>query len=437
MLFVLIMGVLTTPRLSRAAQSDHAEDKVFVPQGPLNFDACAQLAIKQSPYFTKTKIEMDIRKLDEADSRYSMIPPLTFYSYYYVDQPKQAGFTPNPFSLTFTTIPYNPVGAYFTLQAQKMATKMTILSHLKLISQGLEQLGKMFLELANTKRLSVLQDDVITLSRENLIYAQNGAKIGTATSLEVQVATQDLELVKNEKEHLQISQRRTMSSFKTYLGLKPEQPLELDLRDAPRQVLGNFAPATATLEQAKARSFDLKALELQQEMQRYNISLAKANAFPNIILNVQNPSPLNATSAKGIYVGVGLEIPVWDGFKRIRNISRQKKVLKEFATDKDMKEIDLTEKWTTLQEDIKSSETNLKITQSQEELVRLKKRQAEIRYQSGSEPLPTLLNARKASVDAQKTVANKLMEYNELILNLRQFSGDLGYSYVDEKSWQK
>jgi len=130
-------------------------------------------------------------------------------------------------------------------------------------------------------------------------------------------------------------------------------------------------------------------------------------------------------------------VPVWDGLKRIRNVSRQKAVLKQVSTDKDLKEIDLTDKWNTLQEDVRSAAANLKMAQSQEELARLKERQGEIRYQSGADTLPNWLAARKAILESHKSVAGKALEYDGMVLNLRQFSGDLGYSYVDPNSWQK
>ena len=103
----------------------------------------------------------------------------------------------------------------------------------------------------------------------------------------------------------------------------------------------------------------------------------------------------------------------------------------------DLKENDLTDKWNTLQEDLRSAAANLKLAQSQEELTRLKERQSEIRYQSGAEPLPTWLAARHAILQTQKSAAAKALEYDEIVLNLRHFSGDLGNSYVDQNSWQK
>ncbi len=114
---------------------------------------------------------------------------------------------------------------------------------------------------------------------------------------------------------------------------------------------GSFDPAAATLEQAKDKSYELKLLELKKEMQGYMITVAKAKIFPTILFTTQTPDPLSVTNARGLYVGLGLEVPVWDGFKRIRNVSRQKAVLKQFSSEKDLKEIDLTDKWNTLQED--------------------------------------------------------------------------------------
>jgi outer membrane protein TolC len=435
-LLALILGVLGSPEPASAAEPNPIATNL-AQQGPLNFETCARLAIQQSPYLTKTSVEIDIRRMDENDSRYSMIPPVTFRSIYYVDRPNQPGLNPAPYSLNFSTDPYNPFGSYFTLQGQKIATKMAVFGHVKVITDGLERLGKMFLNLATLKRLAGLQTDLVNLSRENLTYAENRLSIGTGTSLEVRIATQELEVAKSEQGRMELSKKRTLTSLKNFLGLKPDQQVDFDLRDARRQVTGSFDPAVATLEQAKDKSYELKMLELKKELQGYMITVAKAKVFPSILFTTQTPDPLSVTNARGLYVGLGLEVPVWDGFKRIRDVSRQKAVLKQFSADKDVKEIDFTDKWNSHQEELRSAAANLKMAQSQEELMRLKERQSEIRYQSGAEPLPTWLSARKAILETQKSAAARALEYDETVLILRHFSGDLGNSYVDQNSWQK
>ncbi len=431
-LFALILGICLTPRPSPAAALDLGEDKV-VPQVPLDFDACARLALRQSPYLLKSAMDIDIRRLDESDSRWSMVPPMSLQTYYFLDRPLSGS---KPYSLNFSWEPYNPLGSYFLLQAQKIITQMAVYGHMVSILQGLQKVGNQFLELATMKRLAAVQDDLVKVSRDNLAYAANRVEIGTGTSLEVRLANQELEAAKDEKERLEISQRRTLGSLKTFLGLKPEDPVTLDLHDARHQVLGNFDPAAATLEQAKARSFDLKIEKLKTQIQEYNVSVAKTKVYPSILINAQTPNPLYTTSS-GLYVGLGLDIPVWDGFKRIRNVSRQKTILRQIALEKDMKESDLADQWNELQEDLKGAAADMKLAQSKEEVARLKERQAEIRYQSGGKTLDTWLDARSDAIDAQKIAANKALQYDEYVLNLRKISGDLGYTYVDQSSWQK
>ncbi len=201
------------------------------------------MALQQSPYLIKTSVEIDIKRMDETDSRFTVFPPpMTFRSYYYVDRPNQFGLNPKPYSISFTMESYNPVGSYFTLQAQKMATQMAIFAHMQLINDGLGRIGKWFLNLDALKRMTALQEDLVKLSRENVTYAENRVSIGTGTSLELKVATQEFQAAKSEKDRLETTRKRNLSSLKTFLGLKAEQSVEFDLREARRQVLGNFDP---------------------------------------------------------------------------------------------------------------------------------------------------------------------------------------------------
>ena len=186
------------------------------------------------------------------------------------------------------------------------------------------------------------------------------------------------------------------------MGLQSTPDFTPDYRDSRRQVLGNFDPATATLEQAKNRSYDLKTLELYKQLQDYNIRLAIAKVFPSILFNTQTPDPLSVTNGSGLYVGLGLEIPVWDGFKRIRNVSRQKAVLKQIGAQKTEKESFLEDKWLETQGDMQEKSVALKNAQTLENLARLKARQSEVRYQSGEAPLTVVLESRREVLTSPK-----------------------------------
>jgi outer membrane protein TolC len=414
-----------------------AAEPAISPEGLQNFDQLVHLALRQSPYLLKSSLEIEIHRLDVMDSRFALFPTVTFRTYYYLNRPQDVrGFSSQPYSLSFRSDSYNPVGAYLSLQAQKLASQVAVLAHLKVISEGLRNLGKLFLDLGTLKRLEAYQADIVSLSRENLAYAENRLGIGTGTSLEVKVAAQELEAARDEQARLRHSAKRTLEQIKAFVGLKRGQDLRIDLSDASRQVLGSFEAAAASLAQAKDRSYDLKILKLREELQGYNVSLAKAKILPSLIFTTQSPDPLSVNTSHGLYVGFGLEVPVWDGFTRLRNVSRQKAVLKQFGAERNLKELDLNDQWEASRGEVQEAAAAAKLSRSQEEVARLRERQAQIRYQAGSIQLPDYLAGRKGLLEAEKNGAMKAMNADAALLNFRLISGDLGQSYVDQNAWQ-
>jgi outer membrane protein TolC len=437
--FLLLLCLLTpgpaSPAAAAAQNSAPADQPVASGPLSLSFDDSVRLAIRQSPYFTKSSLDIELRHIDETDSRYGMVPTLNLRTLYYVNHPNRTNS--QPYQLSFTTEPYNPMGSYFTLQAQKLATQIAIFVHLDTISRGIMRLGGMFLELDYLQKVTSYQARVVDSARENLTFWENRLAIGTGTSLELKVASQELQLARNEQQQIAFSRKKVLANLHSFLGLKAGQEINVVLRDARGQVLGSFDPAAASLEQAKGHSYELKSLEIKKKLQGYNILQAKTRLLPRFMINVQNPDPLNNVTATGLYAGIGFTIPVWDGFRRYRNITRQKTILRQMSSDKDLKESDLEDRWLSAQQDLLTAAAALKIAQSQEELARLKERQGEIRYHSGGEPLPTMLEGQKGTWQAKKAEALKSMDYAKAVLSLRQLSGDLGSSYVQASNWEK
>ncbi len=401
----------------------------------LDFEGYVHLALRQSPYLLKSALEIDIRRLDEADSRYALTPPVSFSTRYYVNRPTARDLNPRPYSLSFTTEGYNPLEAYFSLQAKKLLTQIAVLAHLKVLSKGLHRLGRCFLELDTLKNMAPLQRQVVDLARENLAYVQNRLSLGEASSLEARLAVQELEVAQAEGERLKIHDQRLRENLKAFLGKSPP-PIQFDLSQVRRQVLGGFDPAAATLEQARSRSLDLKIQALKKELQAQNILLAKTKLLPTLFLGVQTPDPLSLVDARGYYFSVGLNLPVWDGFKRARDISRQKTILRQFNAEEEEMGLDLGSRWREGQEVLSSTAVALKLARAQEELAQLKERQGEICYRTGGEPLPVYLEGRRAALEARKNTAAKILEYDQAVLGLRYLSGDLGKTYVAAAPWR-
>jgi outer membrane protein TolC len=405
------------------------------PNGTVNFEEGVRIALYQSPYLTKSSLEIDLRRLDETDSRYGLFPSIDFRTVYYINRP--TGITGAPYSLNFSTDPnYNPVASYFALKAQKLATEVAIMTHIKAISAGLERLGQLFLDLEFVKNQILNLKDQINSCREKLAYAENRFSAGTGTSLEVKEAQQGLKSAQSELEHLAFLQKRGLSNLKNFLGLKPTQELTPDLQNTHRQVVGSFDPISATWEQTKSRSYDLKIMEIIIKLQAYNIKLAKVKSFPTVLFTTQTPDPLSSNSQYGLYAGFGVYVPLWDGFKRIRNVSRQKTILKQFDNDKSQVENELENKFQEAQEKVMETASDLQLAQSQVELFQLKTRQVETSYQSGGAILPLVLDSRKSVFEAKQKMLQKALDHDKAVLALRQISGDLHHTYVHTSSFQ-
>jgi outer membrane protein TolC len=418
------------------AADQHPAAQTLTPGTPLTFEEAVKIALTQSPAFTKSSLEIDIGRMDETDSRYALVPPLTFRTYYYVNRPTGVNYS-KPYSLNFSTDPYNPLGAYFTLQARKLATQAAILAHMGVISEGLLNLGSCYLQLETFHKQEGINQDLIKTAKESVTYAENRLAIGTGTSLDVKMAQQQLQLFRGEQEGIAIAKKGTLTSLRNLLGWPSNQDITPAVQDSRRQVLASFNQATVTLEQAKAHSYELKGYEIYKQLQQYNVRLAIAKSLPTIIYTAQTPDPLSQSSSYGLYVGFGLEIPVWDGFTRIRNVSRQKAILKQIGAKKGEKEDLMELKWFDLLGKIQETRVLLKNCQSLEELARLKSNQQEVRYHSGKVPLSAFLESRIEVLKAQKDTLNKSLQYDLLVLKLREFAGDLGNTYVDASAWQK
>jgi len=329
------------------------------------------------------------------------------------------------------------VGAYFTLQAKKLATQAAILGHLGAISSGLQSLGSCYLQLDALHKQAGIQKGLIKVAQEHLTYAENRVAIGTGTSLEVKMAQQQLQLAQGELEGIALAEKGALASLRNLLGWPSNQDITPAFYDSRRQVLGSFNPATVTLEEAKTRSYELKGFEIYKQLQQYNIRLAIAKSLPTIIYTAQTPDPLSQSSSYGLYVGLGLEFPVWDGFTRIRNVSRQKTLLKQIGAKKGEKENLLEDKWFDHLEKIQENNQLLKNSKSLEELARLKSHQQEVRYHSGEVPLSVFLESRSEVLRTRKNTIQRGVDYDLLVLEFRELTGDLGNTYVDASAWQK
>ncbi|MCE5335130.1 MAG: TolC family protein [Desulfobacteraceae bacterium] len=417
---------------ARAAVPDVPEDvpAAAYSGGPLDFNGCVGLALEQSPYLKSSSFEIEVRRLDESDSRFSFTPNVTLRTRYFPNPPKNVFGDSKNYSLGFFVDSYNPLESYYSLQARKLLTKMAIFGHLQVIAGFIQRLGNAFLELDSIDRTAALQEKLLDLAERNLAYARNRVKSGSAGRLEMDFAQQEIDLVKSGKERIERSRRTILDGTRGLLDIDPSRDLKLDLQEVRLQVIGGFDASSASLPRARSNSYELKILALKRELQQYNINLAYARFLPTLLLGVENGDPLSNNDLRGYYFFFGFEMPLWDGMKRSHNISRQKTILRQAGADEKTKALDFDAQWNSAAAKRADAVDALDIARREERLADLRQRQAEISYGEGRLVLPEYLAQCRASIESRKNSELKELEYAKATLALFALSGELSRRFV-------
>ena len=417
-----------------AAQAQPAEDtaaqaepvEAFDP-GTMDFDQCVHTALHRSPFLAASGIEIEIRRLDESDAFYQYFPDFRLT----VGRVVSGGDdSDRPVSFSIRSGTYDPLEAYFSVQASRLITQVAILEHLQNISEGIYKLGHAFLEMNYLERVILFQEEIVALARHKRDYVDKLVKSGTATSLEYRIAEQEVEMALLEIEKLQLAQVNLRDTVRIILGMDLDQTLDVDLRDADLQVMGGFDPYQMEVATAKGNSIDLKIEEHMHALQEYNILLAYSKFVPTFSGGVTTTDQINSDDS-GFYFTVGFTTPLWDWGERFRNVSRQKYRLAQQEAKTDLMELQFDASWRALLNARKDAFAEVKMARAQAELASLKKRQAEISYHAGNMNFPNYLDQIVRYFDAQKTVLEKELRHDKAMLELRYVSGDLYKRYVD------
>jgi len=401
----------------------------------MDFSECVGHSLKESPVLTSSTLDIELRRLDESDSRYAFIPSFSLRTSYLLNVPPTEVNNPDfrRYSYGFVTENYNPVEIYFTLRARQILTRIGVLAHFQVISDLLQRLGAGFLELESVDRTYALQEEGLRFSEQSLAFARARLDMGEVSLLDAQLAEQEVNLAHMELDRLASARTTILEGLKGIMGLGPHEALDLDLSNVREQVLNHFDPKSVTEADARRNSFELQIQELKRQMQEKNITLSYTRFLPVLTWGVQTTDPLSGEQDGGLFFSVGFELPLWDGLKRYHNVSRQKQILQQVDAESKGRDISFDTRWAAAQRGLSDVAASLKLVHSQEKLAELRNRQTEISYNAATIGLMDLLAVRRSVLESKKNVLRHSLEYDKAVLAIRALSGDLIRHYVDTK----
>ena len=414
---IALLALAAALPAARAQSPAAAEARV-----PLDFPAAVHLALRHSPLLRQGQVQLEIRRLDEREGRAGYWPAVHLQADYLINAP---GSVTEPASLHLTTGEYNPLGAYFTVQAKREITRLAQLTYLQGIADGLQQAADLFLSLATLDRAAALQAEQAEWCRRQVDWCRTRLE-RSGVPLDLQSAEQELAMSLLEGERLAIRRRQALRNLAALVGFEVDDPPPRFLTDAARaQVLEGFPAPPDDRARAEDNSLDLRLLDIHLRLQRLGVKGAYAEYIPRPTFLLRTTDPLDESQEDGLFFSAGLSVPLWDAGRRRINIHRQKAILEQRVLERSSGTEAWRRRWLDAcdQRDIAAADSALAAQRVR--LAELHFQRQESAFGTGLAEWPALQDAHRLLRDARARSLETDLAADRAALALRHLSRDL------------
>ncbi len=390
-------------------------------ESPLSFPASVDLMLRQSPLVKSGELGVSIEKLGESDSRARYLPQFSLSTRYYLDQPEGSD---QAYTLAFVVDPYNPIEAHLSLRARKLLTHTAILSHMQTVAEGLHRVAQGFLDLDALGQMEAIESDLLqTLKRRNAALKIR-FDADAVSDPEMQAADQEAQIVRLQRARSAAARKAVVEGLAAFIGLAEDPSVSFQSADAEPSVLGGFDPDARSWEAIRADSLERRIQEAQRELQALRITAARAAYIPDVLVGLQTPDPLSGYSDDSFYLSVGLDIPLWDGLTRARDVTRQRQALQRLEAAGNLQTTDARARWRAAEDACRATEIEWRSAVLQEGMALTKSQKAEWAATAGGTG-DEALSARLHWLQARLLTVRRQCAYSKARLQLRLLSGDL------------
>jgi outer membrane protein TolC len=392
--------------------------------------------LRDAPHLKNSAIEVELRRMDERDSRWAVLPSVNLRTRYFIDPPEDPP-DQEPYAVDFVIESTNPVEKYYTIEVRRILTRMAVLRHLQVLAESLERLGAVFLDLQGLDESEDLARRGVALLERQAAYLRARLETGAVTPLDLRAAELEQQGLNAELERIATARRSALLGLQGLLGL-PSDLLPAPLpADSLRQIAEDFDPAAVPWQEVKEHAFELRVQSLKLALQRCHVILARARYLPNLLLGLQTTDPLGSRADNGLFFSVGFDLPLWDGLRRYHDIERQQTVLRQYQVEEQLGAVGLAGRWTGACDRLAECALQRRLAHSRLELAEAREKQVESHFQVGREPFAALLNERRQGLDAHRQLAARALEERKALLSLFRLSGRLLQRYVHAGAWQE
>ncbi len=272
---------------------------------------------------------------------------------------------------------------------------------------------------ANLERLAELER-IMTLQYKNDLVPKvelNRVKVNT-TNLQNQLQT------------LTTTYEQQKNMLKFFMNMPLEQDVELSGSTSP---LDNMVAEVITAEQALAQKTQYDLLNTQKQLQGYSIKNIQAGYYPTLSAygqygyNTQRDELFGSDVPwfKTSVVGLQLNIPIFDGFKKDAQIKQGQLEMKKINEDISKLETNTAVELTNALAQLRNSQNSIAVQEKNVELAQEVYETTNNLYKEGISPLTDLLDAEVSLREAKTNLNNEKLKYKVAQLNYLKARGEL------------
>lgn len=390
--------------------------------GYFDFPTCVRYALVHSERMLKSRIEIQVKSVDLKDAHSELLPTLQLIVRYYFA--RATGASGGPVNVQILMTDWNPYVALLKIRAQGTLVDIAKDIHFEKISADVAQIAKLFYTIHLLEKNIRANRQILALYRNKVTYGKSRDEQGAADPIELKTWEA---LVRSENVKIKRFERDMadkVAQLKVLIGYHPDHYLPLDTRDAPNQILTGFNGHLVTFTDIQGSNLKLAVAAKKEQVQGTRIMGSYVALLPRPVFVLEDlQNQVDRTS--GFNLALGLDYTLWDGFKRVRDIKRQKLEGQKLNLDRRLLSQKLYVEYQKLRGELAGSPEREATLREQASLAALREERALSEYKAGRLTHDVYVDRRVDTALAQIDAVNSVKERVFALIDLATIAGGL------------
>ncbi len=393
--------------------------------GYFDFPTCVRYALVHSDRFLRNRIDIQVRSIDVKDAHAELLPTIQLLTRYYITRTgstsQQKGGKVN---VQLFMTDWNPYLALLKIKSTGILVDMAKTSHMESISDNVAKVGKLFYGISLLDKTIRSNKQILALERNKLNYGKSRNEQGTVDDLSLRSWTNALKSRVLALKNLRFEREKMIGQLKRLIGYHPDYHLPLDTRDAVNQILRGFTGEAVTFADIQGNNLQIKLAAKQEQLQSNSVTGAYVALLPRPVVlfeDIQN----QVDRSSGFNFALGLDYTLWDGFKRVRAVKRQKLRLQSAEIRRKELSEELYIAFKELRNALGIAGDREAFSREQATIAELSEEKAFMAYKAGDLGYELYMDRRIGAVEAQLDAAKSAQNRVVSLIDLATLAGGL------------